>query len=141
MRGCSTLPGATHFLGPGGWAVRVTSFPLLFHNLNDTSYFDDYTSLTQWTSQVLKVYKNIFLVPIGWWLCAEDAFKLLTQQSWVRISEPPKKFQVLLRQHPRSKLTTPNKPEACLNCLKQRQPGRLFLFFQLTCKDSRVLAN
>ena len=34
MKGCSTWPGATHYLGPGGWVVRVTSFPFLFRNPN-----------------------------------------------------------------------------------------------------------
>ena len=29
VKGCSTQPGATHYLGPGGWAVSLFSFPCL----------------------------------------------------------------------------------------------------------------
>ena len=42
VKACSTYLGATHYLGPGGWAVRVTSFPLMFPNLNGATYFEDY---------------------------------------------------------------------------------------------------
>ena len=31
------LTWCTHYLGPGGWAVRVTTFPFLVRNLNGTS--------------------------------------------------------------------------------------------------------
>ena len=42
-KGCSTWPGATHYLGPGGWAVKKTFLTETdnFLNKNQTSYWNE----------------------------------------------------------------------------------------------------
>ena len=46
VKGCYTSTGATHYLGPGGWAVRYAFFPFYFENLR-WSYLEDHTSLVR----------------------------------------------------------------------------------------------